>query len=51
MATRFLECCTAVGPCQQERGKPHDPYTVAVMESVIVGHVPHEISAICSLFL
>ena len=39
-------------PCKQERGNPHDPYAIAVVEgSVIVGHVPHKISAVCSLFL
>ena len=39
-------------PCKQERGNPHDPYAIAVTEgSVIVGHVPREISAVCSLFL
>ena len=36
-------------PCKQERGNPHDPY--AIEGSVIVGHVPREISAVCSLFL
>ena len=31
---------------------PHDPYAVAVMErGVIVGHVPHALSAVCCLFL
>jgi len=32
----------------------HDPYTVAVVDGargVIVGHVPHSISAVCYLFL
>ena len=39
-------------PCKQERGNPHDPYAIAVIEgSVIVDRVPHEISAACSLFL
>ena len=39
-------------PCQQEGGNSHDPYAVAVMNGrLIVGHVPHEISAVCYLFL
>ena len=38
--------------CQQEVGNPHDPYAVAVLETgVTVGHVPREISAVCSTFL
>ena len=38
--------------CQQEVGNPHDPYAVAVLETgVTVGHVPREISAVCSKFL
>ena len=39
-------------PCQRERGNVHNPYAVAVVErGVTVGHVPHAISSVCSLFL
>ena len=38
--------------CAQESGNSHDPYAVAIKKgSVVVGHVPRKISAICSLFL
>lgn len=39
-------------PCQMESGNASDPYAVAVLQaSVIVGHVPRAISAVCNLFL
>ena len=38
--------------CAQESGNSHDPYAVAIKKgSVVVGHVPRKISAICLLFL
>ena len=38
--------------CAQENENPHDPYAVAVKKgSLVVGHVPRNISAVCSLFL
>ena len=38
--------------CIQESKNPHDQYTVAVKkESLVIGHVPRKISAVCSLFL
>ena len=39
--------------CRKEEGNVHDPYFVAVIDQheVTIGHVPREISAICSLFL
>ena len=34
-------------PCQQERFKPHDSYTVAMINGdVVVGHIPR-ISLLC----
>uniref|UniRef100_A0A1X7UX22 Uncharacterized protein n=1 Tax=Amphimedon queenslandica TaxID=400682 RepID=A0A1X7UX22_AMPQE len=37
--------------CLRETSNLHDPYTVAtVKDGVTVGHVPHKISALCSLF-
>ena len=38
--------------CAQESGNSHDPYAVAIKKgSLVVGHVPRKISAVCSLFL
>ena len=38
--------------CQQERHNYHDPFAVSVIKgSVIIGHVPKQISAICYAFL
>ena len=39
--------------CRKEASNVHDPYCVAVVDQrqVTVGHVPREISAVCSLFL
>ena len=38
--------------CSKEVNNVHDPYCVGVVRSgVTVGHVPQEISAVCSLFL
>ena len=39
--------------CRQEISNPSDPYAVAVVndEDIIVGHVPHSVSTLCSLFL
>ena len=38
--------------CQREDRNPRDPYVVALWkDSVTVGHVPHVISCICTLFL
>ena len=38
--------------CAQESGNPHDPYAVVIKKgSLVVGHVPRKISAVCSLFL
>ena len=38
--------------CERELGNPRDPFAISVIkESTIVGHVPHKISAICSMFL
>jgi hypothetical protein len=39
--------------CRKEEGNVHDPYCVGVVNerNVTVGHVPREISALCSLFL
>ena len=38
--------------CRKEASNIHDPYRVAVVDQcqVTVGHVPREISAVCSLF-
>ena len=43
--------------CQREKDNPRDPYAVAVTKSCtgdvgveVVGHVPHYLSALCSLF-
>ena len=40
-------------PCQREPGNIHDPYAVAVVETVvatqIVGRVPRAISSVCRL--
>ena len=45
-------------PCEREIGNSQDPCAIAVMEkhvagspSVIVGHVPHLISTVCSIFI
>ena len=39
-------------PCEREVFNLHDPYAVAVMNrSVVVGHVPRFISAVCLMFL
>ena len=42
--------------CLCEPGNSHDPHTVAVMkrisgDSTVVGHIPFEISSICSIFI
>ena len=42
--------------CSRELGNSHDPYAVAVKKEIegeerFVGHVPRQISAICSLFI
>ena len=38
--------------CERETFNPSDPYAVAMIhDGVIVGHVPRNISAICSAFL
>ena len=38
--------------CQRERHNYHDPFAVSMLKSsVIVGHVPRQISAICYVFL
>ncbi len=38
--------------CVQESRHSHDLYAVAIIKSgVVVGHVPHKISSVCSLFL
>ena len=38
--------------CQHEIGNLRDPFAVSVLKgATIVGHVPHRISAICSMFL
>ena len=38
--------------CQCELGNPRDPFAVSVIkESTVVGHLPHKIFAICSMFL
>ena len=42
--------------CEHELGNSHDPYTVAVKKAIggemkVVGHVPRNISPICSLFI
>lgn len=42
--------------CEHKLGNSHDPYVVAVKkviggEAKVVGHVPRNISAICSLFI
>ena len=38
--------------CRREEGNISDPYAVAIIKSgVIVGHVPHRISATCNLFI
>lgn len=38
--------------CQKELNNVHDPYCVGVIRrGLTVGHVPREISAVCSLFL
>ena len=39
-------------PCTREVNNLHYPFSVAVKkDSIIVGHVPRKVSAICSLFL
>ena len=46
---------TSVGeelPCQRENGNPVDPFAVAVVKSeVTIGHMPRQITSVCSLFL
>ena len=42
--------------CSRELGNSHDPYAIAVKKMIgreerVVGHVPRQISAICSLFM
>ena len=38
--------------CQREKGNDHDLYAVAtVKDDVVVGHVPHRISLVCSNFI
>ena len=39
--------------CSREEGNIHDPYAVAVTNtgSIVVGHVPRTISALCSIFI
>jgi hypothetical protein len=38
--------------CAQEQNNREDPFTVALKKGVeIVGHVPHVVSCVCSLFL
>ena len=38
--------------CAQESGNPHDPYAVVIKKgSLVVGHVPRKILAVCPLFL
>ena len=38
--------------CSREEGNIHDPYAVAVTNtgSIVVGHVPRAISALCSMY-
>jgi hypothetical protein len=38
--------------CRREDNNIHNPYSVAVIDrgNVTVGHVPREISSVCSLF-
>jgi len=39
-------------PCRQESFNPHDSYAVALIkDDLVVGHVPRNISVICSAFL
>ena len=38
--------------CEREEGNPRDRYALAIKKSGnIVGHVPHSISTVCSLFI
>ena len=38
--------------CAQESGNSHNPHAMAIKKgSLVVGHVPRKISAVCSLFL
>ena len=42
--------------CRREPGNSHDPHAVAMMKvisraSAVVGHVPFDISSICSIFI
>ena len=39
-------------PCTREPGNWHDPHAVAVKKGdIIVGHLPRNISCICSIFI
>ena len=39
-------------PCVREVGNRHDPYVIAVKkDELVVGHLPHKISCICSIFI
>lgn len=37
--------------CDRVTDNPHDPYAVSVLQRQIVGHVPHNISRACLVFL
>ena len=44
--------CGESPPCEREAGNVHDPYAVSVEKGdAIVGHLPRQISAMCSLFI
>ena len=44
--------CGQTFPCLREEGNPFDPFAVSVVRAgSIIGHVPKNISAACSLFL
>ena len=39
-------------PCQRESGNRHDPYAVAtISDERAIGHVPRELSPVCSIFI
>ena len=50
--TTFLRILTEILSCIRETTNRFDPFAVAVKkDSIVVGHVPRKIPAICSLFL
>ena len=38
-------------PCLREVRNRHDPYAIAVKDELVIGHLPHKISCIYSIFI